>query len=161
MHLMNIAAHIDTIEGIILPALHSGTSCFLHRFWWSTKMRGLTEGVNKVLLENMIEVELAAWGSVLPERVFLIRRRLPLSQEHESKWNGRNNLYERIAMEERRRTKVAIIDNDTSIEDGMRALICSLDERVCGHAEKNAGANTLGVNGHRIVAETGFAALCV
>src|SRR5687767_12007738 len=42
---LHIAAHIDAIEQRILPALRSGQSMVLDRFWWSTWVYGLAAGV--------------------------------------------------------------------------------------------------------------------
>ena len=62
LQLLHIAAHLDAIESTIIPALRSGTSVVLDRFWWSTKVYGLAAGANKRLLNAMIDVELAAFG---------------------------------------------------------------------------------------------------
>jgi thymidylate kinase len=129
MQLMHIAAHVDAIESTILPALRSGTSVVLDRFWWSTKVYGLAGGVDKGLLEKMIDVEIASWRTVSPALVFLIRRQAPLRPEADSTWHKWSELYERISSEEQRRTNVAIIDNDRSIEDSMCQLVHAFDDR--------------------------------
>jgi thymidylate kinase len=128
MQLMHIAAHIDAIESVILPTLHEGTSVVLDRFWWSTKVYGLAGGSDKRLLDNMIDVELAAWGGVRPSVVFLIHRKTPLRPEPESQWQRWCELYERVSAEERRRTNIVPIDNNDSIEGAVRQLALSLDD---------------------------------
>ena len=122
MQLMHIAAHIDAIETVILPALRAGTSVVLDRFWWSTKVYGLAGGSNKRLLANMIDVELAAWGSVSPSAVFLIRRQLPLRPEPMAKWRQWSELYERVSAEEQRRSTVITIDNEGSVDDAVQQM---------------------------------------
>ncbi len=126
LQLMHIAAHIDAIETVILPALRAGTSIVLDRFWWSTKVYGLAGGSDRRLLENMINVELAAWGTVRPSAVFLVQRKTPLRPEPESQWRQWSELYERVSAEERRRTRVLAIDNNGSIEGAVRQLTVSL-----------------------------------
>jgi thymidylate kinase len=127
MQLMHIAAHIDAIENTILPALKAGTSVVLDRFWWSTKVYGLAGGSDQRLLDTMIDVELAAWGTVQPSMVFLIMRRTPLRPEPESQWQRWCELYERVSAEEERRTKIVAVDNNDSIEAAVRQLATSLE----------------------------------
>jgi thymidylate kinase len=126
LQLMHIAAHIDAIETVILPALRAGMSIVFDRFWWSTKVYGLAGGSDKRLLENMISVELAAWGTVRPSVVFLVQRKAPLRPEPESLWRRWSELYERVSAEERRRTRILAIDNNGSIEGAVRQLTVSL-----------------------------------
>jgi thymidylate kinase len=128
LQLMHIAAHIDAIETVILPALHAGTSVVLDRFWWSTKVYGLAGGSDKRLLESMIDVELAAWGAIRPCVVFLIERKTPLRPEPESQWRRWCELYERVSAEEQRRTRIVIVNNNDSIEGAVRQLALSFND---------------------------------
>src|SRR5207249_4525469 len=41
LQLLHIAAHIDALEGRILPALKQGRHIVLDRFWWSTLVYGV------------------------------------------------------------------------------------------------------------------------
>jgi hypothetical protein len=127
MQLMHVAAHMDAIENKILPALRSGTSVVLDRFWWSTKVYGLAGESDRKLLENMINVELAAWGNVSPACVFLIRRKKPLRPEPALQWRKRCELYEQVYAEEQHRTTVSALDNDESIDAAMRRLMVVVD----------------------------------
>lgn len=135
LQLLHIAAHIDAIERVIIPTLHAGTSVVLDRFWWSTKVYGLAAGSNKRLLDNIIDVELASWGSVSPTLVFLIQRDAPLRPESESEWRRWTELYERVRVEEERRTRIAAIDNNRSIADAVRQLTLALDNADCHKPE--------------------------
>jgi len=125
---MHIAAHIDAIEAVILPALHAGTSVVLDRFWWSTKVYGLAGGSDKRRLESMIDVELAAWGAIRPWVVFLIQRKTPLRPEPESQWRQWCELYERVSAQERSRTRIVPVDNNGLIEGAVRQLALSLSD---------------------------------
>jgi len=136
LQLMHIAAHIDAIEAVILPALRAGTSVVLDRFWWSTKVYGLAGGSDKRLLESMIDVELAAWGAIRPCVVFLVQREKPLRPEPESQWLQWNELYERLAAEEQGRTRIVPVDNNRSIEGAVRQLALSLSNAGTDRAEE-------------------------
>jgi len=63
---LHIAAHLDEIASIILPALNSGTWVVLDRFWWSTWVYGVHGGADRSCLELLIEAEKQAWGGVRP-----------------------------------------------------------------------------------------------
>jgi thymidylate kinase len=138
LQLMHIAAHIDAIEGVILPALHAGVTIVLDRFWWSTKVYGLAGGSDERLLDSMIDVELAAWGAIRPYVVFLIQRKTPLRPEPESQWRQWNELYERVSAEERGRTKIVSVDNNGSIEGAVRQLGLSLSDAGTAPADEAA-----------------------
>lgn len=128
MQLMHIAAHVDAIENIILPALQEGVSIVLDRFWWSTKVYGLESGGSKRLLEKMIEVELAAWGDVRPFRVFLVQRQEPLRAERESQWRRWCELYEKVSLGEKQAGNVVSIDNNGAIDEAVQKLAVVLKE---------------------------------
>jgi thymidylate kinase len=128
LQLLHIAAHLDAIESTIIPALRSGTSVVLDRFWWSTKVYGLAAGANKRLLDAMIDVELAAWGTVIPASIFLVKRQKPLRPEPELMWRKWTELYERLYAQEHRKAQVVEIDNNGSIADAVRQLKGALDQ---------------------------------
>jgi thymidylate kinase len=129
LQLMHIAAHIDAIEQTILPALRTGTTVVLDRFWWSTKVYGLADGNDRKIMESMIRVEIAAWGAVRPSKLFLIRRRSPLRTEPQARWALWSDLYERLAAEEQRRCSIVLIDNDDSVDSALDRLRASLQNK--------------------------------
>lgn len=132
LQLMHIAAHVDAIEGVILPALRQGVSVVLDRFWWSTKVYGLASGSEKRILQSMIDVELCAWGKIKPSAVFLITRRTPLRPEPEGHWSRWRDLYLRIAAEEQQNARVVVIENDGSIDAAgqqLKLALSSLDRQ--------------------------------
>ena len=123
LQLLHIAAHVDSIESRILPALRLGRSVVLDRFWWSTKVYGLASGVARRTLNTMIDIELAAWGGVKPTALYLVRRHAPLRPESLDHWQRCRELYEALAEEEGRRYSVRCIDNDGSIDEALRLLV--------------------------------------
>ncbi len=122
LQLLHVAAHLDSIEQKIIPALESGLTVVLDRFWWSTKVYGLAAGVKKRLLDSMIAVETAAWSGIIPTRIVLIQRRLPLRPEPGDQWRRWSEYYENIAVEESRRVPVVRLRNDDSLDDAVRRL---------------------------------------
>lgn len=75
LQLLHIAAHIDAIEGRILPALRKGSWIILERFWWSTWVYGSALGVPERSLKAMIKLERNHWGQVEPDVLFLVERK--------------------------------------------------------------------------------------
>ncbi|MDP1611876.1 MAG: dTMP kinase [Sulfuritalea sp.] len=74
LQLLHVAAHIDQIERIILPALHEGRTVLLDRYWWSTWVYGLRSDVAADQLNLMINVEQLAWKGTRPSTLFLLQR---------------------------------------------------------------------------------------
>lgn len=128
LQLLHVAAHLDTIERKIIPALESGVSVVLDRFWWSTKVYGLAAGVSKRLLESMIAVETSAWAGISPTRVVLVQRTLPLRPEPKVQWRRWSELYENISIDEGKRVRVVRFKNEGSLEDAARGLELILDD---------------------------------
>lgn len=130
VQLLHIAAHLDAIERTILPAIRSGTSVVLDRFWWSTKVYGLASGIDRRLLDAMIDVELASWGTVVPTKIFLIQRAEPMREEPKGDWQQWSALYDCVAFEERKRIDVVQISNNGTIEEAMSILDSALEETL-------------------------------
>ncbi len=129
LQILHVAAHVDAIESRILPALRSGRSVVLDRFWWSTKVYGLASGVARRTLNTMIDIELAAWGGVKPTVLYVVRRNAPLRPEPMDHWRRCRELYAALAEEEGRRYPVRCIDNDGSIEESLRLLVSAGEDR--------------------------------
>lgn len=128
LQLLHIAAHLDLIEQEIIPALQSGTSVVLDRFWWSTKVYGLAAGVSRSVLDKMVEVELAAWGKTSPARIVLVRRKSPLRPEPKSQWRRWRELYDSIAVEEGKSVDVVRFENEGPLKKAIAKLALILDE---------------------------------
>lgn len=71
---LHIAAHLDAIEGIILPRLAAGIDVVLDRYWWSTIAYGAAGGVSERILESLVVSELLAWGDHKPALVVVLDR---------------------------------------------------------------------------------------
>jgi thymidylate kinase len=116
-HILHIAAHLDTIEQRILPALAKGCHVVLDRFWWSTWVYSLASNVNRHLLEKMIELERTYWGDVKPAVTILLRRDTPINCEANlQNWRKLSYEYDVLAAKEKIYYPVAILRNDTDLE---------------------------------------------
>ena len=120
---LHVAAHIDAIEAHILPALMSGKTIILDRYWWSTKVYGLVGGANKAAIEDLIKAELLSWDGVKPSAVFLIRRMRPLREEPIREWRRWCSAYEKLSAAEAQSYPVCTVDNDGSIDDAVRQVM--------------------------------------
>ena len=54
---LHIAAHIDSIEKTIGPALNAGKNVLLDRYWWSAWVYGVVAGLNRRALKKLIDLE--------------------------------------------------------------------------------------------------------
>jgi len=78
---LHIAAHLDVIVRLIVPAMAAGNWVVLDRFWWSTWVYGRAAGIDIPVLDALIHAERLEWGSVLPSVVFLVDRGTSLGQQ--------------------------------------------------------------------------------
>ena len=122
LQILHIAAHLDAIESRILPALNSGTTVVLDRFWWSTWVYGKVAGVNPKILRTMIKLEQIAWSKALPTVVFLIERTTDL--QHPSEQCPKLFAeYAKLAQDESLHSPVRKIDNVFSVDKALEAII--------------------------------------
>jgi len=132
LQVLHVAAHIDTIETRILPALQAGRTIILDRFWWSTKVYGLLEGINRNMLDTLIELELLAWRGVQPAVLFLVCRHVPLRPEPLDHWRRCRDVYAVLAAEQAAHYPVSLIENNGLIEDTLAVLLPALQSPQSG-----------------------------
>jgi dTMP kinase len=114
---LHIAAHLDSIERRILPALLSGRHDLLDRFWWSTWVYGSVAGINRELLEALIAAEREMWGETRPAMAILLDRDAPLERDCDLvAWEALRKEYNELAERERRIHPVAVIRNTGTLE---------------------------------------------
>ena len=116
LQILHVAAHVDAIEGQILPALRAGTWVILDRFWWSTWVYGVAFGVSERSLETMIDLEQLHWGRFRPDVLFLVERESGTQDDDEL--DGR---YRELAHREQHHSRVVTLQNDSSIEHALDA----------------------------------------
>jgi hypothetical protein len=128
LQLLHVAAHLDTINGRILPALRAGRWVVLDRYWWSTWVYGLAAGVKKESLEAMLAVERPEWDGVVPAAVFLVRRGSPLRGDVPTdRWRQLASGYNDLALAEQARHAVFHLDNEGTPEETVRRALEALD----------------------------------
>ena len=118
---LHIAAHVDAIEGEVLPALRAGTWVVLDRFWWSTWVYGAAFGVPVRSLEAMIELEQLHWGNVGPDVLFLVEREDGIPDKREGLQEQILERYRELADRERSHSCVVTLHNNSSVEDALDA----------------------------------------
>ena len=117
LQIMHIAAHIDCIEENIIPAIDSGKTILLDRYWWSTVVYGLASGISKRLINGMIKLEMNSWGNILPSALFLIKNKFPYRKElPQAKWLSIVDSYDNLSNAEDSKYPIVKIHNDGSID---------------------------------------------
>ena len=116
LQMLHVAAHIDCIEGYILPALRSGMTVILDRSWLSTKIYGLAEGLSASALDKLLEIERSCWADVTTKRLFVIHREVPLKQVPNRHWLHIQSLYDDFLREKIADDTVLSVDNNSSVE---------------------------------------------
>ncbi|MBE2205719.1 MAG: hypothetical protein IAE94_15410 [Chthoniobacterales bacterium] len=112
---LHIAAHLDAIERVILPALKSGVWVVLDRFWWSTWVYGVIDNIRHDVLSALVEVELCIWGSCKPSALFYITRDQPLREEPLERWKGLKSAYEELIHREGGKYPIHPILNESTV----------------------------------------------
>jgi dTMP kinase len=131
LQLLHVAAHIDAIEHKILPMLKEGKSVILDRFWWSTWVYGVVNGVSSESLNFMLKAEKVQWADILPSVVFLISRSEPFHiKDFSDRWNRLCKAYTDLAYEEQRSYPVEIISNQDEIHHVVQRLTSSISEKI-------------------------------
>ncbi|MDE0069118.1 MAG: hypothetical protein OXO48_05350 [Caldilineaceae bacterium] len=122
LQVLHIAAHIDAIERQILPALSDGTWVVLDRYWWSTRVYGTVKGVPKSSLKAMIALEQLHWGKVKPDVLFSVEREIDNPEYGRVAQDQVVKGYRELANQEKNRSRVVTIQNDSSVEDALNAV---------------------------------------
>ncbi len=133
LQMLHVAAHVDAIEGEILPALRAGTWVVLDRFWWSTWVYGAALGVPKSSLEAMIDLEQLHWGQFRPDVLFVVERDDGTPDDRQGLKEQMYGRYRQLADRERFQTSVVLLNNDSSVEDALDAVwdrLTHIDRRL-------------------------------
>jgi thymidylate kinase len=130
--LLHIAAHIDAVEGRILPAIREGKIIVLDRFWWSTWVYGMVSGAHALSLKAMIDLEKFHWQEVLPTIVFLISRSQGRAGNNETDRHKLIAEYARLAAQEENLYPISHIKNEGSRDAAMLSIINALEKTGVG-----------------------------
>jgi thymidylate kinase len=114
LQMLHVAAHIDTIRSEIIPALNSGKTVILDRYWWSTYVYGIASGIKKNLLKKIIDLEEMVWCGYKPTAIYLITTKSPyIEQNSIEDWKMHRALYREIARNEAKKQRILLIKNDS------------------------------------------------
>lgn len=122
---LHIAAHIDAIDQFLKPAIESGITVVLDRFWWSTYVYGLVDGVPNAFLDKLIAAEQVLWGTLLPSRLFYVRTEEPyLTQPGDRhKWRHHRAAYNEMFSLESGRFPMQIVENNGTIDEALATIM--------------------------------------
>jgi len=117
LQLLHVAAHIDTIDQEIIPALKNNQIVVLDRFWWSSWIYGIANRANKASLKACIRAEAIHWKGVKPSWLFLVTCSSPFEKQADIvKWRRIDRLYKEFASQEKQEYPLTIIQNDSTPE---------------------------------------------
>ncbi len=127
LQLLHVAAHIDEINSVIVPALKLGVSIILDRFWWSTIAYGLADGVSREFLNSICMIENDAWLDIKPEIIFLIKRTAPLRKEPIDKWRVLCGHYDDLIKDNQESQHIVVINNESTVGDAIADIMCHIN----------------------------------
>ena len=129
---LHVAAHVDAIERHIRPRLADGINVLLDRYWWSTWVYGVRDGINPAVLRALISFEERVWGNVLPAVVILVQRRAPLGRPEESipLWNRLETEYGKLADRAHVKQYVEHVDNNGDLAISLQRVVSIIEARL-------------------------------
>jgi thymidylate kinase len=120
---LHLAAHVDAVDSVILPALSSGIHVVLDRFWWSALIYGPKDERSKAALLRAIEAEKCLWGKVQPDALFLLTRACPFEMECESEgWIELQRDYLALAADQAANHPIHVIENLGTLSSTLNAV---------------------------------------
>ncbi len=127
---LHVAAHVDAIEREILPALRSGKTVVLDRYWWSAWVYGLVSGCDHDKLKALVQAERVAWSGVSPDLAILLRRSSPIGRDDPlAVWKQLSEGYDRLAEYEHSFYPVLALVNHGSLDDAVASIVSALPLR--------------------------------
>jgi dTMP kinase len=129
LQLLHIAAHIDSIENRIIPALRESFLVILDRFWWSTWVYGVIGGADPKIIEAMVDIEKRVWAETHPSCVFLIDRENSFRKdEFSDHWVRLRSAYDELSLSEGKDILVKKVVNDKSIQSSLDEVINIIED---------------------------------
>lgn len=137
LQLLHIAAHIDVFHRRWKELGDSNTITLFDRFWWSTYVYGITEGLGENLIQKIIAPEILFWKNINIKQIFLIERENRVHDYGKEKEENIVRIYRKLVKEE---IKSKIINNDGDIEDVVAKIYnCIIGEET--HETRDFKAN--------------------
>ncbi|WP_310332780.1 hypothetical protein [Bosea sp. BE168] len=130
---LHVAAHLDAIERLILPALEDGINVVLDRYWWSTIAYGTAGGVSRDLLSSLVAAERLAWQSVEPSLAVLLDRSSAESAAGDLDMRAElRREYAKLAHDARALHPVALVENSGTFERTLDTILSQLELAING-----------------------------
>lgn len=127
---LHVAAHLDVMERVILPALAAGEHVVLDRFWWSTLVYGRAGGIPPSTLTALIEPEIRLWAGQ-PATLFLVDRETPIDRDEPAAvWQELRRLYAKLPAEAPAAGSIIRISNDSSLAKTVSDVLAHLPDEV-------------------------------
>jgi thymidylate kinase len=128
--LLHVAAHIDALHSFIIPALKSGETIVMDRFWWSTVAYGKVAGVDRESLELMVALESHHWSHFSPTAIFLLTRPMPARNENSSSIHeSLVAAYAELEANEKGKYCIYGISTGCRIEESMDQILSAMNGR--------------------------------
>jgi thymidylate kinase len=123
---LHVAAHLDVMERVIMPALASGQHVILDRFWWSTVVYGRAGDIDASTLKALIEPEIRLWGDQ-STTIFLVDRDMPIDRDEDAGyWKKLRSLYAGLAKEPGNAYRVEHLVNTGTLPDAVSKILARL-----------------------------------
>lgn len=123
LQMLHVAAHIDTINRVIRPALNSGHVVIMDRYWWSTVIYGWLNKACKVSLKLLIQIELEHWAQSEPDLLFLLDRDSAPQSSDGAERRKLQSLYKRLHRQRIDKSVVKTINTDCSESESLQQIL--------------------------------------
>lgn len=119
LQMLHIASHIDLIQRKLRKLCSEQCIVLLDRYWWSTYVYGLANGLDNDIVQILLKPELIYWENINVRRIFLLEREKRERDYEETKDKIIVDLYRKIADEDR---KSVIVNNNGSIDNAVMQI---------------------------------------
>lgn len=123
LQLLHIASHIDLIQSKLKKMSSEQCIVLLDRYWWSTYVYGIANGVESNIIQAILLPELMLWKDINVKKIFLLEREKRERDYEEVKDREIIKLYRELANEE---LKSVLINNDGRIEEAVSKIYNSI-----------------------------------
>ncbi|MGD0707119.1 MAG: nucleotide kinase domain-containing protein [Anaerolineaceae bacterium] len=131
LQILHVAAHIDSIENCIKPLLKNGKNILLDRYWWSTWVYGLLNGVDQQALDKMVDLELYHWQNFSPDLLILVNSPKSFKKDcPPEKWEKLKNLYFQLFEKEKAKYPVRVLENNANFENAVKNSLSLIKQNI-------------------------------
>lgn len=121
LQLLHIAAHIDLLNSKILPAVKSGKTVLLDRYWWSTLAYAAGDNLDLSKIKLAVSFEKSITDTIENKILFYVKRKEREKDFTEDKETKIVYCYEKLF--KKYRGNKYILNNDRTIDDAVDAVL--------------------------------------